>query len=198
VPENHAARLPFRLLAVLVASCGALAVVGLVRGIFNEGVSLNSFLRSLALLFVVWFSLPMAWVALTGRLRRSWPGFGYGESLESEAAGRLLSDPTSSLVGRKEFVLPSSEFGVEVLNDASTPMDFVVDQLIAHAGMARDEAVQTMLRIHTQGGALIPLPTEAEATTAAARISQAAVESRHPLVCRFADFRKRQGNAGAL
>jgi ATP-dependent Clp protease adaptor protein ClpS len=196
MPQEQIARWPFRLLALLVAIGGAFAAAALLGEIYQHGFSWASLLKSLALLFVAWFFLPMAWIALTGKLRRGWPGFGHAGNTDVDT-GQKLFDAETRLVGKDGFTIPNSEFGIEILNDDATPMDFVVEQLVAHLGLARQQAVEAMLRIHVHGGALFPMLSEADAVSASERISLAALQHRHPLICRFADFRRLDGDAGA-
>src|SRR5690349_14553462 len=85
---------------------------------------------------------------------------------------RVLAPHTRLL--ESGFTPPGSDFGVEILNDEATPMDFVIEQLVTHAGLAKKDAVQTMLGIHVQGGVLLPLPSEADAVRVASDISQRA------------------------
>jgi ATP-dependent Clp protease adapter protein ClpS len=76
--------------------------------------------------------------------------------------------------------------GIEILNDSSTPMEFVVSSLMTHLGLERDMAIATMLGIHNTGGVLIALPTKQEANRVADAISADASASGHRFVCRYA------------
>ena len=53
--------------------------------------------------------------------------------------------PETNLLGLKRFAKDGFTCGIEILNDNATPMDFVVNKLCAHLGIAREEAV-TRLR----------------------------------------------------
>ena len=112
------------------------------------------------------------------KLKRFWNG----------AEPRVL-DPHTRLIETGEFSPPDSEFGVEILNDHTTPMEFVVEQLVAHVGLSKKDALHVMLNIHLKGGVLLPLPSEADASRVATSISIASSQSGHPLVCRPVDFR---------
>jgi ATP-dependent Clp protease adapter protein ClpS len=70
------------------------------------------------------------------------------------------------------------------LNDNTTPMNFVVAILSAHLGLSPEDSKDTMLAIHTRGGALIPTPSLADAQRIAAQITAETAESGYPLVCR--------------
>ena len=74
--------------------------------------------------------------------------------------------------------------GIEILNDNSTPMEFVVATLGAHLQVPPDEAIKLMLQIHTNGGLMIGLPTHEQAIAVANAITSDAVAHGHKLVCR--------------
>ena len=78
--------------------------------------------------------------------------------------------------------------GIEILNDNSTPMKFVVSVLESHVGLKRSEAIRTMLRIHERGGVLLPVSTASEATRIAEAISAKAAKKNYLLVCRAASL----------
>jgi ATP-dependent Clp protease adaptor protein ClpS len=90
----------------------------------------------------------------------------------------------TSLLALPDFVPPGFKCGVEVLNDDSTPMEFVVSMLSAQLGLDRKEAIRAMLAIHTNGGALLATPTRAAAEAAVRAITTEASNRGHPLVCR--------------
>jgi hypothetical protein len=75
----------------------------------------------------------------------------------------------TSLLTFPDFVPPGC--GVEVLNDDSTPMEFVVSMLSAQLGLDRKGTIRAMLAIHTKGGALLATPTRAAAEAAARAIT---------------------------
>jgi len=74
--------------------------------------------------------------------------------------------------------------GIEVLNDNTTPMEFVVNTLATHLQVSRDEAIQMMVTIHTNGGLMISLPTYEMAAATADGIAKDATTHGHKLVCR--------------
>ena len=71
--------------------------------------------------------------------------------------------PETSLLTIPKFVPPGFVFGIEILNDNTTPMEFVVTVLRAHLGLTEKDAVRTMLGIHEQGGVLLAMPSLVEA-----------------------------------
>jgi ATP-dependent Clp protease adapter protein ClpS len=92
----------------------------------------------------------------------------------------------SSLLERPGFRPPGYVHGIEILNDRSTPMEFVVSCFVNHLGLTRDQAIARMLEIHNAGGLLIAFPTQQEANRIAAAISADARASGHKLACRYA------------
>ena len=83
-------------------------------------------------------------------------------------------------------LLDASEFNhvIELLNDDSTPMQFVVSTLKEYAGLSESDALVAMSICHTKGGVLIPMPTPEKAETVSTKISQAALAAKYPLSCR--------------
>lgn len=76
--------------------------------------------------------------------------------------------------------------GIEILNDRTTPMEFVVTALMTHLGLTRDQAIVKMLDIHNTGGMLVALPSAKEAQRIADAVSAEARASGHSFVCRYA------------
>src|SRR4029077_6723688 len=79
--------------------------------------------------------------------------------------------PGTSLLSIPELVPANFRCGVEVLNDNSTPMEFVVEILQAQLKLARAEAIAAMLEIHTRGGRLFPTANPGDAREIAETIS---------------------------
>jgi ATP-dependent Clp protease adapter protein ClpS len=71
--------------------------------------------------------------------------------------------------------------GVQILNDATTPMWDVVELLMGTLGMSKDDAVKIMLQIHLKGGALLRMSTSAEASERAGALSSEALARSLPL-----------------
>jgi ATP-dependent Clp protease adapter protein ClpS len=63
-------------------------------------------------------------------------------------------------------------------------MEFVVSVFGTHLNLSYQESIRTMLDIHTRGGALLALPSLADAKRAAEAITAQAVKLGFPLVCR--------------
>jgi ATP-dependent Clp protease adapter protein ClpS len=98
-------------------------------------------------------------------------------------ASRVLP-PDTSLVSNPDFVPPGFAHGIEILNDDTTPMEFVVAVLSAHLGLTLEDSKDTMLAIHKRGGALIPTPSLADAQRIAAQITAEAAALGYALTCR--------------
>lgn len=96
---------------------------------------------------------------------------------------RILS-PDTRLLDVGGFAPAGFTHGVELFNDAATPMEFVVEVLETHARLPKKGAINIACRVHLEGGALVPLASEDEAAQAAAGIGSAARAKGHPLVCR--------------
>jgi ATP-dependent Clp protease adapter protein ClpS len=77
------------------------------------------------------------------------------------------------------FAKPGFASGLEMLNDNTTPMDFVVDVLERHVGMDRDTAVATMLEIHGKGGILLPTADLQAAEVIARTVGEEARSRQH-------------------
>lgn len=73
--------------------------------------------------------------------------------------------------------------GIEILNDETSPMQFVVDVLKRHVGLDEQAAVDAMLAIHRHGGQLLAMDW-ARATAVATAIGEDARTHGHALVCR--------------
>lgn len=90
------------------------------------------------------------------------------------------------LLKKPGFRPPGFVHGIEILNDRSTPMEFVVTTLITHLGLTRNQAIVKMLEIHNTGGTLIAVPSAKEAQRIADTVSAEARAAGHSFVCRYA------------
>ena len=107
------------------------------------------------------------------------------DAMEAQSRSRSFVLPFgTSLLALPQFVPPEFAQGLELLNDDRTPMQFVVEMLSTHAGLTKEQAHQTMLDVHTRGGALVPTETLDEAQRIAAQITAEAAKHTYPLVCR--------------
>lgn len=109
---------------------------------------------------------------------------GAAHPLEAQLAASPLFDPATSLLDNADLRPAGFRHGIEVFNDDTTPMEFVVDMLHRHAGLDIPAATDAMLTIHQRGGMLLPLPDRAAADAVAAAISGDARAQGRRLVCR--------------
>jgi ATP-dependent Clp protease adapter protein ClpS len=98
-------------------------------------------------------------------------------------ASPVLSRETS-LITFPEFVPPGFTQGIEILNDNTTPMEFVTSILRSCLSLDLKDSNRMMLQIHTRGGALLPTPSFVEAQRIAAQVTEEAAKRGYPLVCR--------------
>jgi ATP-dependent Clp protease adaptor protein ClpS len=73
-------------------------------------------------------------------------------------------------------------YKVILLNDDYTPMEFVVHVLEVFFAMNREKATQIMLRVHTEGSAVVGIFPRDIAETKSEQVNQYAQENQHPLV----------------
>jgi ATP-dependent Clp protease adaptor protein ClpS len=90
----------------------------------------------------------------------------------------------TSLLGLNDFIPPGFEVGIEILNDNTTTMGFVVGTLSKNLGIDREEAIEMMLNIHKNGGLLIPLKSYELAKEVSSAICDEAKREGFNLVCR--------------
>jgi ATP-dependent Clp protease adapter protein ClpS len=112
---------------------------------------------------------------------------GQMETLEGRKPDATLASPVlppgTSLLSLPDFVPPGFRQGIEILNDNTTPMEFVVAVLSAHVGLSSEDSIRMMVRIHRRGGALISTPSLVDAQRVAAQITAEATTQGYPLVC---------------
>ena len=110
---------------------------------------------------------------------------------DAALAKLALRRPTSrvfpsgtSLLAFPEFVPSGFSQGVEILNDDTTPMQFVTSVLSSCLHLSSADAERAMIDIHVSGGALLPTPSLAEAQRVAGEITAEAAKHGYPLACR--------------
>ena len=82
-------------------------------------------------------------------------------------------------------------YGVEVLNDEHTPMEFVVDILMRYFGMDWNQACETMLKVHKEGTITIGYASRENVERVVNCIASEIQRSGHPLECRLSATRER-------
>jgi len=148
-------------------------------------------LQAFEIMASLWVLPVFAYVALKGTVPASGLGMGSAGRWAARSifgvvtpAAPVVLPPQTSLLDLSEFVPSEFQYGLEVLNDNGTPMEFVVSALSTHLGMSHNDSVQTMLSIHKRGGALLPMASLADAKRVAGAITAEAELQRFPLVCR--------------
>lgn len=105
-------------------------------------------------------------------------------ALGKEAPHGSLLQGHAELVRMDAMVPAGFTCGLQILNDATTPMEFVVAVLAKYLQMPREEATASMLQVHREGGVLIPTATMALAIQIAAGITADARAAGHVLACK--------------
>jgi ATP-dependent Clp protease adapter protein ClpS len=93
------------------------------------------------------------------------------------------------------FVPAGFRWGIEILNDDRTPMEFVISVLCTAVGMSRIDAIRTMLEIHSKGGVLLARASLDESRRIADAITAEARSNNHALTCRAVSLEQSPGNA---
>ena len=92
--------------------------------------------------------------------------------------------PETSLLSMDEFRDDDFSVGIEILNDNTTPMQFVVDVLMKYFDIKEEDAIKWMVAIHSNGGVLYPTETMEQAEVIANGITTDVKEKGHYLICR--------------
>jgi ATP-dependent Clp protease adapter protein ClpS len=117
---------------------------------------------------------------------RPFAGAGFAGMTPMESAPVFPRE--TSLLCMEAFVPPGFHQGLEVLNDATTPVLFVMDVFMRHLGWSERVAKATAVDIHNRGGILIPLPDVEEARRIAEAIAGDAAQAGHGFVCRAVEI----------
>lgn len=99
-----------------------------------------------------------------------------------------IFSPDQHLLDLPQFRNSDFVQGVEILNNDSTTMVFVMDLLLRHLGLTEEEASERMFEIHNQGGVLIPVHSPAASRAAVAAMIADIQAAGSSLVCRYADI----------
>lgn len=104
--------------------------------------------------------------------------------LAAQHAASPVFDPATSLLTIEGLRPAGFVHGIEVLNDDTTPMEFVIHVLRSHAGLDQAAATAAMVQIHSRGGMLLPFVDRPSAEAVANAIALDARASGHCLLCR--------------
>ena len=94
-----------------------------------------------------------------------------------------MSLPQATCQSQKTQLAPPKKYGVFLLNDHYTPMDFVVDVLQDVFRLPESQAVSIMLEVHHRGKGLCGVYTRDIAETKQQQVMQLAEAAAHPLMC---------------
>ncbi len=84
---------------------------------------------------------------------------------------------------QRSKLAPPPLYTVLLLNDDFTPMDFVVHVLQRFFSMNREQAMQIMLKVHTEGRGICGVYPRDVAATKVEQVLSFARENQHPLAC---------------
>ena len=84
---------------------------------------------------------------------------------------------------RNEALAQSEAYGVEILDDEITPMDFVILALMTKLDIRREDAVQAMLRVHLDGSYVVGRMPRSEAERFVQAIRDETKNRGLPLQC---------------
>lgn len=95
-------------------------------------------------------------------------------------------DRDTRLIDIPEFVPDGFRYGIEILNDDTTPIEFVVDVLQMYLGLSENQAIDTTLKIHLKGGTILPCDSLETAKLAFRNIVKESSDKGYDLICRTA------------
>ena len=104
--------------------------------------------------------------------------------MHASHAASPLFPPETRLLTIDGLLPPGFTTGIEMLNDDTTPMEFVIEMLQKHLKLEREAAVAAMLGVHTRGGLLLPVEDHERAEQIARAIATESRERGHQLICR--------------
>ena len=87
------------------------------------------------------------------------------------------------LESQRAKLKPPPMFKVMLLNDDSTPMEFVVVVLQKFFSMTRERATQVMLKVHREGIGICGVYPRDVATTKVQQVAAYSRKHQHPLQC---------------
>ncbi|MCB1936506.1 MAG: ATP-dependent Clp protease adapter ClpS [Nitrosomonas sp.] len=90
---------------------------------------------------------------------------------------------TVTLISEKSELKVPPLYKIVLLNDDFTPMDFVVEVLKMFFAMNEEQAIQVMLKVHTEGAAVCGVYPSDIANTKVNQVVEFARSNQHPLQC---------------
>jgi len=104
----------------------------------------------------------------------------------SECSLRIMAikqQSSSVLAPERAKTKPPRMYKVILFNDDYTTMDFVIEVLQRFFAMNRERAMQTMLKVHSEGSAVCGVYSLDVAETKVFQVSAFAKQHGHPLRC---------------
>jgi ATP-dependent Clp protease adaptor protein ClpS len=102
---------------------------------------------------------------------------------EDEDAGGIDHDTGIAETTEKPKLEKPPLYKVVLINDDYTPMDFVVEILVAFFDMNVEKATQIMLKVHTEGKGVCGVYSKDVAETKAAQVNDYSRDCEQPLLC---------------
>ena len=90
---------------------------------------------------------------------------------------------TVTLISEKSELKVPPLYKIVLLNDDFTTMDFVVEVLKMFFAMNEEQAIQVMLKVHTEGAAVCGVYPSDIANTKVNQVVEFARSNQHPLQC---------------
>lgn len=101
---------------------------------------------------------------------------------------KLLGTTKQLVTGLKAKEKSPVRYGVYLINDDYTPMDFVILVLQTYFAMPLESAVEVMLNVHHKGQGQCGIYTKDIAETKVAQVSSYAQEHQYPLLCQMKEI----------
>ncbi len=95
----------------------------------------------------------------------------------------LSGDTTGETQAKRPKLRPPKKYGVYLLNDDYTTMEFVVKILTEVFALPQEKAVAVMLLVHHEGKGLCGVYTRDIAETKQQQVSKRAQDAGFPLLC---------------
>ena len=108
---------------------------------------------------------------------RKKPGPSEREPYEEESSSDVAVDEADPEVSEPP------KYVVLLLNDDYTTMEFVIEVLTRFFRKTNEEAMQIMLKVHTEGKGIAGIYSREIAETKALQVNEYAKSHRHPLKC---------------
>lgn len=99
------------------------------------------------------------------------------------ASHLICETSTQSQINLAQQLMPPKRYGVYLLNDDYTSMDFVMYVLQNVFFMDESKAFALMMMVHEQGQGLCGIYSWDIATTKKTQVMELATENEHPLQC---------------